>query len=68
MINRSYWDNQFPKNKTQTMYLRFIKSPKSKIRSAFSDAQQEYQEKKTNLLKTRWTELMEKEKQNADSN
>jgi hypothetical protein len=62
VINRSYWDNQFPKNPTQTMYLRFIKSPQAKIQSAFSEAQKEYQEKKANRLRTRWTELMEKEK------
>ena len=36
-LGQSRWWNEFPKNPTQTAYLRFLKTPKSGLPDPFKD-------------------------------
>ena len=50
--------NVFPLNPTQTMDLRFLRTPESKITSAFSKSTESMQKARSGL-KTRYTDLMD---------
>ncbi len=52
------WKNRFPNNPTQTMDLRFLKTPESKLTSAFSKSTESMQ-KARKSLKTYYTDLMD---------
>ena len=50
--------NMFPNNPTQTIDLRFLKTPESKITTAFSRSTERMQQAKKGL-KTYYTDLMD---------
>ena len=56
-LQRSKWVNRFPSNPTQTQYIRFIKSPKSKLESLFTKNRGNFESILKNRLKTRYAEL-----------
>lgn len=60
-LDQSKWVNLFPRNPTQTKYLRFLKTPNAKMNTLFTDNEQEF--KKNTLLpdrlKTVYSDLWE---------
>jgi len=38
------WKNLFPRNPTQTAYLRFLKTPEAGVKSRFTESQRELSE------------------------
>jgi hypothetical protein len=59
MKNDTLW-NTFPRNPTQTKYFRFLKGPDSEIKTMFTDSVSNFNKKDKDLLKTRYSEFMEK--------
>lgn len=57
----SMWINRFPANPIQTGMLRFNRLPSSEIRSAFSDAADDFRKRmiKNDRLKTAYSECLE---------
>jgi len=49
--------NVFPNNRTQTMYLRFLKMPTSKLETAFTKNKENFKNN-TKLLETKYTKFV----------
>lgn len=54
--------NIFPRNPTQTALIRFMRTPRGEVRSAFSDAQDEFGRQMEGRLKTAYSELWQGDK------
>jgi len=57
-LEKHKWENRFPNNPTQTIDLRFLKTPESKLTSAFSKSTERMQKARKGL-KTYYTDIMD---------
>jgi len=58
-IKNNKWWNTFPKNPTQTQYLRFLKSPKAKFGTQFEKSLEDFDKKMkeiNNPIKTEYSD------------
>ena len=51
--------NIFPKNPTQTRYLRFLKTPDSEIKTMFTESVSNFNQKKKDLFLTKYSKFLE---------
>jgi len=56
------WWNLPPKNPTQTMYTRFMESPKSELKSAFTESVDDFNNFINKRTRTAYTSYLEDEK------
>jgi hypothetical protein len=59
LLGTSAWVNRAPKNRTQTIYTRFIKGPSGELKSGFTESQAAFKDFGKDALKTRYSEYWE---------
>ena len=58
-LKTSWWENQFPKNPTQTHYIRFFKSPENKLKTKFTESEEKFDRLVSSGLQTTYSEFLE---------
>jgi len=57
-LNNARWRNLFPKNPTQTAYLRFMPKPTGEIKTLYTESVKKFNKLDKDRLKTRFTDLI----------
>jgi hypothetical protein len=57
-LGSSAWVNRAPRNRTQTIYARFLKGPSAELKSSFTDSKASFEAFGKNALKTRYLKDM----------
>lgn len=58
-LGTSAWVNRAPRNRTQTIYARFLKGPGADLKSQFTESAAAFRKFGEDALRTRYTEYME---------
>lgn len=56
---RDKWINRFPQNPIQTRYLRFLETPKGKVKTSYIKQAEKSFNKQKDLLRTKYTDILE---------
>lgn len=58
-LKTSWWDNQFPRNPTQTHYNRFLQKAGNTVRSKFTESKEKFDKEVGSALQTVYSDFLE---------